>query len=114
MDRICNRIAGNTQIINKMGRGESQMVKWAYTGCGLAVGSGIFLMIVSVFLIVVVKGSTSFEFRDNMVYVCGAAIAVGLSAIIVSSVAMQKIWSSNQLYLRVIENASAGKVALTT
>lgn len=90
-----------------MGYGEKIMKNWGLYGGGMTVCFvSVMLLVNAILTIVVIKGSISFDTKNNIFGFSIAVLLIAIAGIIVGALTIRKILKADAIYLDVGQNAA--------
>lgn len=84
-----------------MGVGETQMRTWAYIGSSFGLIVAVFSFILALLTIIMIKGSVSNDYRDDLSIFAIVVVIIGALSFILCSFAITKIYKTDELYTKV-------------
>ncbi len=95
-----------------MGFGEDTMKRWGYIGGSFSIVLGLFTFIFAILAVVLIKGTVSASFRENVFTIGILVLVLALVTFIMGILGIVKLRQAHALYLQVGAAAAMGTIPL--
>ncbi len=89
------------------------MTTWGYVSSAMSIVLALVTLIMSVMLIVIIKGDISSTTRDNSIGLAAFGVVLSVAVMVLGIIATLKIYRADNLYHNVAESAGQGRIAVT-